>query len=289
MGIKADSARSETHGHRDPRGASQKRPEDVHLPAGEDPRRATRTGSTRSTWTTGSISTARRTRPSPTATRSSSWPAGTAGRVGRAMGIINHRYNEHRNEKTARFGYLETYEDQEAFHALLGYIEDWARAKGMTKIVGPYGFSDQDPEGFLIEGFEHRATIATYYNFEWMPRLARGGGLRQGQRLVRLQARRPQGDAGVLQKDLRAGHEARHLRDRRVHASRKEIKPWIRPILVAHERDATWPATSTASPPSTSRRWTTWPSATCPSSIPASSRSSPRTARSWPSSSPCPT
>lgn len=88
--------------------------------------------------------------------------------VGRIMGIINSRYNEYRKEKTARFGYLESWEDRGAVHALLSYVEEWARKKGMNKVVGPYGFSDQDPEGFLIEGFENRATIATYYNFEWM-------------------------------------------------------------------------------------------------------------------------
>jgi hypothetical protein len=85
------------------------------------------------------------------------------------MGIINRRFNAHRKEDIARFAYLETREDGEVFRALVRTVEDWARAKGATRIIGPYGFSDQDPEGWLIEGFENRATIATYYNFEWMP------------------------------------------------------------------------------------------------------------------------
>ena len=38
---------------------------------------------------------------------------------GRAMGIVNRRYNEERKEKTARFGYLETYEDPRLVEALL--------------------------------------------------------------------------------------------------------------------------------------------------------------------------
>ncbi|MDZ7290407.1 MAG: hypothetical protein ONB44_14540 [candidate division KSB1 bacterium] len=84
--------------------------------------------------------------------------------VGRIMGIINRRHNEITNQKTARFGYLECLEDQEIIHALLNYVEAWARDKGMNKIVGPMGFTDQDPEGFMIEGFEHGPTIATYYN-----------------------------------------------------------------------------------------------------------------------------
>jgi len=88
--------------------------------------------------------------------------------IGRCMGIINYRYNDLRGEKTARFGYLETQKDPNIAKALLSFVEDWARAKGMTKIIGPYGFTDQDPEGFLIQGFEHHATIATYYNYDWM-------------------------------------------------------------------------------------------------------------------------
>ncbi len=80
--------------------------------------------------------------------------------AGRVMGIINTRYNEYRNEKTARFGYLETGEDEEVVRALLSYVEDWARKKGMTKIIGPYGFSDQDPEGFMIEGFDIVSSIS---------------------------------------------------------------------------------------------------------------------------------
>ncbi len=46
----------------------------------------------------------------------------------------------------------------------------------MTRVVGPYGFSDQDPEGFMIEGFEHGVTLASYYNFEWMPKLVEAAG-----------------------------------------------------------------------------------------------------------------
>jgi len=98
------------------------------------------------------------------------WLAWRDGRaVGRVMGIINRRFNEYRGEKLARFAYLESPPEPETFHALLGRVEAWAREKGATRIIGPYGFTDQDPEGFLIEGFENRATIATYYNFEWMP------------------------------------------------------------------------------------------------------------------------
>ncbi|MBN1388198.1 MAG: hypothetical protein JW965_07110 [Bacteroidales bacterium] len=91
--------------------------------------------------------------------------------VGRIMGIINKRGNEIANERNARFGYLECPDNQEIAHALLSYIEKWAKEKGMNKIVGPMGFSNQDPQGFMIQGFEHKPTISTNFNFDYMNRL----------------------------------------------------------------------------------------------------------------------
>ncbi len=88
--------------------------------------------------------------------------------VGRIMGIINIKYNELHNENNARWGYLECYEDSEVAHALLTDIEQWAKQKGMVKIVGPYGFSDKDPQGFIIEGFEHPPLISSACNFPYM-------------------------------------------------------------------------------------------------------------------------
>ena len=108
------------------------------------------------------------------ATMALAWQDGAC--VGRVMGIINHRHNEKMGERTGRFSCLESPDDQAVCHALLGYVEDWARGKGMTKIVGPMGFSDQDPEGFMIEGFDQEPTIVTYYNFAFIPRLLEAEG-----------------------------------------------------------------------------------------------------------------
>lgn len=96
--------------------------------------------------------------------------------VGRVMGIINHRHNDHVKEQTGRFALLESTDDQEVAHALLSHVEDWARAKGMTRVVGPFGFNDQDPEGFQIEGYEHHPTIVTYYNFPYLIHLLEAEG-----------------------------------------------------------------------------------------------------------------
>ncbi len=89
--------------------------------------------------------------------------------VGRCMGIINKRFLEISGEKTARFGYLESTDDIEVTKALVTHVEKWAKSRNMNKIVGPMGFTDQDPEGFLIEGFGNEPTLATYYNYEFIP------------------------------------------------------------------------------------------------------------------------
>jgi hypothetical protein len=150
--------------------------------------------------------------------------------VGRIMGIINSRYNEYKIEKTARFGYLETWEDEEVTSTLLQAVEDWAREKGMTKMIGPYGFTDQDPEGFLIEGFQHHATIATYHNFDWMPRMIEKMGYDKDVDyfVYKLPVPKeiPEFYKKILERVKRKGNfELIELRKKR------KIKPWIIPVL----------------------------------------------------------
>jgi len=96
--------------------------------------------------------------------------------VGRIVGIVNHRYNEHRGEKTARFAQLECVEDREIAQALLGYVESWARKLEMTRIVGPLGFTDQDPEGLLVEGFDEEPALASNQNREYLVRFLEAAG-----------------------------------------------------------------------------------------------------------------
>lgn len=88
--------------------------------------------------------------------------------VGRIMGIINHQYNESHQTGEGRFCFLETYDDFPVAEKLVSAIRDWAKAKGMTSLVGPLGFSDKDPQGYLIEGYDQPVVIATNCNFPFM-------------------------------------------------------------------------------------------------------------------------
>lgn len=153
---------------------------------------------------------------------------GTA--VGRIMGIINHRYNEARREANARFSFLECGDDEEAARALLCYVERWARAKGMSKIIGPIGFSDQDPQGYLIEGFEHEPTIGTYCNFENINGFLERAGYVKDMDYVVYHVDLTRGVPEFYRKI--AERAKRRNVCRLVEARRRaELKPYIRPVL----------------------------------------------------------
>lgn len=96
--------------------------------------------------------------------------------VGRIMGIIHHTYNQVHNENSARFEFFDCYNDPEVSHALIAYIEQWGRNHEVDRMVGPFGFSDKDPEGFLVEGYEYLPLIASACNPPYMVELLEAEG-----------------------------------------------------------------------------------------------------------------
>ena len=87
--------------------------------------------------------------------------------VGRVAAIINNKANEKWNSKAVRFGWIDFIDDKEVSKALMDAVENYGRQKGMTEIVGPLGFTDMDPEGMLIKGFDRMGTMATIYNYPY--------------------------------------------------------------------------------------------------------------------------
>ena len=89
--------------------------------------------------------------------------------AGRIAAIINNKANERWGRKAVRFGWIDFIDDREVSAALLGAVEDYGRAHGMTEIVGPLGFTDMDPEGMLTFGFDQLGTMPTIYNYPYYP------------------------------------------------------------------------------------------------------------------------
>ena len=91
--------------------------------------------------------------------------------VGRIAGIISHIANEKYKEKNLRFGWFDTINDQKSAELLFSALESWGKERGMKTCTGPQGFTDLDPAGMLIEGFEELGTMATRYNYPYYPDL----------------------------------------------------------------------------------------------------------------------
>lgn len=89
--------------------------------------------------------------------------------VGRVAGIINTHANQIWHTKNVRFGWIDFIDDVEVAKALLKAVEDWGKSKGMNKIHGPLGFTDFDPEGMLVDGFDKLTTISGVYNYPYYP------------------------------------------------------------------------------------------------------------------------
>jgi len=89
--------------------------------------------------------------------------------VGRIAAIINHKANERWDDHRTRFGWMAFIDDPEVSKALLDAAQAWGDARGMKGIHGPLGFSDLDPEGMLVEGFENEPAITSAYNYAYFP------------------------------------------------------------------------------------------------------------------------
>lgn len=150
--------------------------------------------------------------------------------AGRIMGIINRRYNDINNENHGRFCFMECYNDKEVFHALIEKVEEWARNNGMTTLVGPLGFSDKDPQGFQIEGFEYPQFITAATNLPYMPGMIEEEGYTKKIDLVNYLGKMPEKLPEVYIKVLNRLEKNEGYKIVEFN-KKKELKPYIIPAL----------------------------------------------------------
>jgi ribosomal protein S18 acetylase RimI-like enzyme len=150
--------------------------------------------------------------------------------VGRIMGIVNRRYNEIHNEENGRFCFMECFNDVEVFHLLMTEAEAWARKRGMKKMIGPLGFSDKDPQGFQIEGFDLPQFITCPNNYPYMPELLEKEGYVKHLDLVNYIASMPESLPELYVKILNRVEQSNGFRVKEFR-NKKELKPYIVPVL----------------------------------------------------------
>ncbi len=95
---------------------------------------------------------------------------------GRIAGIINHNYNTINNVKQARFSHFDCVEDKDVAHALLKTATQWAKEQGSQEIIGPFGFTNLDKHGMLVEGFKELSCQSSNYNFPYYSKMVESFG-----------------------------------------------------------------------------------------------------------------
>jgi len=90
--------------------------------------------------------------------------------VGRIVGIVNSKANNHWKTHNVRFSMIEFIDNPAVSKVLLETVESWGKARGMDTIQGPMGITDFDKEGMLIEDFHLTGSINTIYNPEYYHR-----------------------------------------------------------------------------------------------------------------------
>lgn len=97
--------------------------------------------------------------------------------VGRIAAIENKPFNEYHKTKKVNFYFFDCEDDSEAAAALFDTVSDWARARGLTELVGPKGMGPLDGYGILVFGHEHRNTMTMLnYNHPYYQKLVEAQG-----------------------------------------------------------------------------------------------------------------
>ena len=113
------------------------------------------------------------------------WVATQGGRdVGRVAGIIDESYNRISKDRTAFFGFFESANDTQVGAPLFQTVRDWARSKGMTRLLGPMNPTTNDECGLLIKGFDSSPVFMMTYNPEYYISLTEAAGFRKAKDLL---------------------------------------------------------------------------------------------------------
>jgi hypothetical protein len=116
------------------------------------------------------------------------WIATRDGRdVGRMAGIIDQAHNRAQKDQAAFFGFFECVNDAEVSRLLFKSVFDWAKSKGMKRILGPMNPTTNDECGLLVDGFDSSPVFMMTYNPRYYIDLVNAEGFRKAKDLLAYQ------------------------------------------------------------------------------------------------------
>jgi hypothetical protein len=104
--------------------------------------------------------------------------------VGRLAVLEPVLYNDYNKAQTAFFYLFECENDLPAASALFNSGFEWARSRGLRKMLGPKGFTALDGLGVLVKGFEFRPAMGLPYNPPYYPELIEAQGFEKADEIV---------------------------------------------------------------------------------------------------------
>ena len=104
--------------------------------------------------------------------------------VGRIAAILDHQHNRVQKDSAVFFGFYECPNDAAVSEALFGAVLNWARTKGLRRVLGPMNPTTNDECGLLVDGFDSPPAFMMTYNPRYYVDLVAAAGFRKVKDLV---------------------------------------------------------------------------------------------------------
>ena len=153
--------------------------------------------------------------------------------VGRIAAHIDHLALEIPAEQgmgpgTGMFGYFDA-EDDAVAHALLARAEEWLRAQGMTRVIGPISLSIWEEPGLLVKGQDHSPMIMMGHDPAEYQAMIEGAGYKHAKSLLTYDLDITPPFPKIVQRIVQSGERNERIRLRPVDKSRWDDE--IRTVL----------------------------------------------------------
>lgn len=139
--------------------------------------------------------------------------------VGRISAQIDRLVLQHMGEGLGQWGMFEG-EDEAAFRALIAAAEDWLRARGMTRAMGPFSLGIWDEPGLLIKGHDHAPMVMMGHNKAAYEAWVEGAGYAKAKDLYTYELDVAKDFPPLVQRIVAAGEKNARIRVRRIDRSR---------------------------------------------------------------------
>lgn len=127
---------------------------------------------------------------------------------------------------TGNFGLFEA-EDDATAKALIAAAEDWLRAKGMTRALGPISLSIWEEPGLLIEGHDHPPTVMMGHNSPAYQAMIEGAGYTPVKQLKTYELDITRAFPPLIQRIVQSGEKNGRIRIRKVDKKRFDAEAAI--------------------------------------------------------------